>query len=131
MRRAFNFVFPVLMVLLLTVTADTSIAGSSRRSEGSLRCSGRIVSRGDTKYEVLSKCGEPTWSEFYQEERLARDFYNPYVFDGRRQSRVPRFVREIVFVEEWIYNFGSTKFLRYLTFENGRLVDIEIGEYGY
>jgi hypothetical protein len=41
------------------------------------------------------------------------------------------FVEELVTVEEWEYNFGSTRFIRYLQFENGRLTRITEGDYGY
>ena len=34
-------------------------------------------------------------------------------------------------VEVWTYNFGSRTFVRYLEFENGTLVRIETGGYGY
>jgi len=33
--------------------------------------------------------------------------------------REPLFVEEFVEIEEWVYNFGSLQFIRFLTFENG------------
>jgi len=36
-----------------------------------------------------------------------------------------------VTVEEWEYNLGPGRFIRYLTFENGRLIKITTGDYGY
>jgi hypothetical protein len=41
------------------------------------------------------------------------------------------FAKELVTVEEWEYNLGPTKFIRYLRFENGRLIRITDGDYGY
>jgi len=41
------------------------------------------------------------------------------------------FVKELVTVEEWEYNLGPTRFIRYLQFENGRLIRIIDGDYGY
>ncbi len=36
------------------------------------RCGNKLVSTGDTKSEVLSKCGPPAWSEERKEERIER-----------------------------------------------------------
>lgn len=95
------------------------------RQPGGLRCKGRIVSIGDSTFDVFSKCGDPDWSNTYEVERAAKRVYGP---TGNRETL---FVKEKVIVEEWTYNLGSTKFVRYLTFENGILVSIETGNYGY
>lgn len=34
-------------------------------------------------------------------------------------------------VDEFVYNFGTGKFLTYVRFENGRVKDIKFGEYGF
>jgi len=39
--------------------------------------------------------------------------------------------KEKVERERFIYNLGGTSFIRYLTFENGTLVQIDTGEYGF
>ena len=41
------------------------------------------------------------------------------------------YILEEVQIEVWTYNLGSTQFIRYLTFKNGKLVDIRSGGYGY
>jgi hypothetical protein len=46
-------------------------------------------------------------------------------------NRWPLFVKELVTIEEWEYNLGSNRFIRYLRFENGRLTRITEGDYGY
>ena len=33
-------------------------------------------------------------------------------------------------IDEWTYDFGSTQFVRYVTFEDGRLLRIDTGHYG-
>ena len=40
-------------------------------------------------------------------------------------------VFELIRIEEWTYNFGSTRFIRFLRFENGLLRNISRGGYGY
>jgi hypothetical protein len=104
------------------------------------RCNGRIISAGDTKFDVLQKCGEPTFKDSWVENRISRDLYRdilPRNEKGskreleRKDYREPLFVEEYVVIDEWIYNLGPTRFVRYLTFENGKLVRIRTGEYGY
>ena len=63
--------------------------------------------------EVRKKCGPPTEAS------------------QRQERKGWGYVLETVEIEEWTYNLGSTSFMVYLTFENGRLTRIESGEYGY
>jgi len=35
-----------------------------------------------------------------------------------------------VLIEDWNYDLGSNRLTRSLTFENGRLLNIRIGDYG-
>jgi hypothetical protein len=100
----------------------------------SFRCGTRIVSTGDRTFEVLVRCGEPDYRTVRYEKRIKRDFFRdlfPHRDREREAYREPFLVEEFVEIEEWIYNPGPTKFIRYLTFENGILVDIETGDYGY
>lgn len=81
-------------------------------------CSEQIVTIGDLKTDVLAKCGEPTWKDVHQEE-----------FKERLETGLTRSV--FVNVEEWTYNLGTNRFVRILTFRNGKLADIKTGGYGY
>jgi len=100
-----------------------------------IRCDKGIVSRGDRLFDVLMKCGEPTYRSIRYEKLIKRDLYKdlfpPRDLREREQYREPLFVEELVEIEEWVYNWGSLQFVRYLTFENGILVHIELGGYGY
>jgi Protein of unknown function (DUF2845) len=90
-------------------------------------CNGKFVSVGDSTEEVISKCGSPTSYEVWTEERLVRKVIRdnwtgtPFV--------VPRII-EVPYAQ-WTYNFGPNRFIQYLTFEEGRLIKIESGSYGY
>ncbi len=98
----------------------------------SLRCGNRIVSRGDPIPEVWAKCGEAQHVRFWQEVRIKRDFYDLFAPDfDYRPRRAPLYAVEYVALEEWTYNFGSQRFLYYLTFENGVLRQIVSGNYGH
>ena len=93
------------------------------------RCEDKLVSRGDTKFEVLSKCGEPTWTEKRTVKRI-ETFYDD-ASPGNQRHRNPGAIVVPVEVEEWTYNLGPGRLIQILTFENGRLVKVENGGYGY
>lgn len=82
-----------------------------------LRCGTRLVDVGDSKYDVLHRCGEPAATELRQEELIEEEG------SGRR--------RVITVTEEWIYNFGPSSFLYVLLFHEDRLVWIETRGYGF
>lgn len=115
------------ITLLLFLLGGVSIA--------ELRCGTKLVHEGDTKAQVIHKCGEPSFVESWEEERIQRDYYDAPVFSTRTGEynwyREPFLVKELIRIEEWTYNFGSTRFIRFLRFENGVLRDISRGGYGY
>ena len=96
-----------------------------------LRCSGKLVSIGDTKSQVINKCGEPDHIESWEEEMIKKDHdYSDDHDRSYRGYREPFLVKEYVKIEEWTYNRGPTSFIRYLLFENGRLKKINLGDKG-
>ena len=114
----------VLLLIILPISLiETSIAG-----DRTLRCQSRLVSIGDTVPEVLDKCGEP--DVVTQRE----EYHNSYIFQifDYEQDRyiAPKLIKGPILVELWTYDFGSTRFIRYLRFENGKLIKIETGEKG-
>ncbi len=90
---------------------------------------------GDSKAEVFHKCGKPDFVETWEEERIQRDYYHGPAYSTRLGEyhwyREPFLVKELIRIEEWTYNFGSTRFMRFLRFENGLLRDVSRGGYGY
>lgn len=80
-------------------------------------CGDRVISVGDTKTDILIKCGEPIYKNSHQEELRER-------FEDSSSRTIA------VTVEEWTYNFGPQRFLRIITFRNGVVVDIRTGNYG-
>jgi hypothetical protein len=81
------------------------------------RCGGGIVAVGDTEYEVLSKCGAPTFTDERQVERVKR-------------TGAAGLVRWTVRIAEWTYDFGPNRFIGIFTFEDGRLASMRDGIYG-
>lgn len=114
-ERAMNRSFPLLVLLvLLAALAASGPAGAS----DTLRCGSRLVSVGDTKAEVLIKCGEPAWKDDWTDVAITG-------LDSAIEQRIST-VRE-----RWVYNFGPSAFLEFLSFDNGRLTAISAGGYGY
>ena len=72
-------------------------------ADDSMSCGKNLVSTGDLKPSILSKCGAPF---------MKQDI-------GGKGTR-----------ERWTYNFGSSEFLKILTFDGDRLESIEDGEKG-
>jgi hypothetical protein len=126
MRIYRQYVLSLIIFVVVLGLSDASLA---------FRCGTRLVSEGDSKYEVVQKCGEPDYVESWEEDRIQRDFglrreYDP---EHRRYTwnREPFLVKEKVRIEEWTYNLGPTEFMRYLRFENGILTKISTGDKGF
>ena len=94
-------------------------------AHAAFRCGSHLVTEGDTRSEVVAKCGEPT--EINQKSAILRQ---PTVWVGGRRYVVGNGLVEIP-IEVWIYNLGPNKLMRRLRFEDGVLVDIDTMGYGY
>ena len=105
---------------LLAAAAGLAVAAGEARAD-SIRCSGGIVSVGDSKIDLLGKCGQPALREIRHGER-SRFALGLQSAGGRRVD---------VSVETWSYDFGTRQFLQIVTIENGRVAAIERGGYGY
>ena len=114
----------ILTISLLLIAASHVMADE-------LMCGSNIINIGDRSNDVLRKCGEPAYIETREEVRTRRDS-GSFQFEPEKRIQIgPLFVQELVTIEEWEYNLGPTRFIRYLRFENGRLVSITTGDYGY
>lgn len=110
-----------------------ALAVSPSAHADSLSCNARIVSTGDSRYDVRSVCGEPDDASQRIEYRSSRGrVVGPCTRDGKklRCGRGEESVVEVV-IDEWIYDFGKNRFIEYLTFEQGRLVSVKSGSYGH
>jgi hypothetical protein len=85
-----------------------------------LRCGSDLVTLGDYQIQVLQKCGEPVLKAHRVEYRAVR-LRNPGI---DLETYIP------VEIEEWTYNFGPTRFMELLRFENGRLIESRPLGYG-
>ncbi len=117
-----------------------SIFSFSDARATSLRCGVRLITEGDFKAKVLAECGEPDHVEVWEEERIYGFRHHPSYYgnfdnyeyrqpDGRYGT--PYRVKKLVIIEEWTYNHGPGRFMDHLRLENGIVVDITSGDYGY
>jgi hypothetical protein len=118
----------LLLFLLFTIIPVSSVYAI----DDSFRCGNRIISTGDRKIHVLNTCGQPEYRDVRFERQIRRDFYRELLPRTEQERlREPLLAEETVEIEEWVYNFGPARLLRFLRFENGVLVDIETGDYGW
>ncbi|MFZ0242480.1 MAG: DUF2845 domain-containing protein [Desulfobacterales bacterium] len=97
-------------------------------AERTLRCTGGLVSVGDTAAQVLEICGEPTAESHWEE---GRNTVTSQIFDYEKERyQLPRMIKGPIRMALWTYDFGANKFIRTLHFENEVLIRIEIGEKG-
>ncbi len=87
------------------------------------RCGRELVTVGDYKVAVYDKCGQPESIETHRE--FVSQSHNAKIRSRNFTSGMGRQHTQEIKVEIWIYNFGPSRFKRYLRFENGRLVYIE------
>lgn len=95
-----------------TLAALLLVAALPILAEASIRCGGSLVQRGDSSFDLLAICGEPTLREPVRFGLLA---------DGRSS----------VAVERWYYNRGPRRLVRIVDISNGRVQRIDSGGYGY
>ena len=89
----------IMRILIAAVVVLLVFLGPVAGANDGLRCGTRLVKLGDTKFQVLERCGPP----------LVRE-----VVSGSDERRV----------EEWFYRRGQTQFIRVLTFQGTELIRI-------
>ena len=106
------------LIIASAVAIVFAVAGVAR-ADG-MRCGSLLVSQGDTIYRVESRCGAPidvrTWVEYRSVKVRVGNFW------------VDRMV-EVKF-EEWTYDQGPERLVRFVLFEDGRLAQVNTGSYG-
>ncbi len=107
---------PLLLVALLGPRSAHGLGDS-------IRCDGGIVSTGDSKLDLIGKCGAPALREAQEEER------SRVLLDATGRALSGR--STAVTVERWTYNFGPRQFVQHVTLEGGRVRGVERGGYGY
>ncbi len=92
--------------------AATLLLAAGGASADSVRCDGGIVSVGDSRLDLVAKCG---WPALQEAEPIAT---TPYVDAG-------------LLIERWTYDFGPRRFTQVVSLQGGIIVAIDRGGYGY
>lgn len=93
------------------------------RAADSFSCGSRVIATGMSDREVREACGEP--AEIRRESILRR----PTVWIQGRPYPVSSDPVEVP-VERWLYNFGPSRLMRRLRFDDGVLVEVTTLGYG-
>lgn len=92
------------LAALLALLALPVMAAMAGEGNNSLRCGSALLALGDTRFEVPARCGEP-------DSRV--------LVSGAAGADSP-------LVEQWLYDGGSRRFSRGLTFRGTRLLRVEV-----
>jgi hypothetical protein len=116
---------------LLSALACTVFVSTTVKADG-MRCDGKLVSNGDTMYDVQGRCGAPDAVRQHVELRTIRTWVEGPCFRENGVLRCGQFVEQTiqVVVDEWTYDFGPQTLIKLLTFEQGRLLRLATGSYG-
>lgn len=132
-----------LLCACATVAAALTFAGGDRGGPGpapaaadddpavseGFRCPpGRVISRGDHMVEVRKKCGEPDFVTQRTDKRKVKVKVRRWV-DGVMEEVSEEQEVEIL-VDEWTYDFGPRRLVRFVAFENARVIGVRTGGYG-
>jgi len=101
----------IVSVLIIVGAALTAAATDAREV---FRCNGSIIQTGLTIAEVLARCGEPQSRDVATVPIRARNIHGASYVVGTAS------------IEYWVYRRRGGQFPAFLTFDQGRLRDIEL-----
>jgi hypothetical protein len=108
------------------------LAARGARADG-MYCGSRLISVGDTLYQVRSVCGEPDDAQHRVETRTVRRRVRVPCDSNQRQGGQCETMVEHstdVVIDDWTYDLGLQRFMRFLSFCDGRLASVHTGGYG-
>ncbi len=116
-----------LFVWMLLIPAVLCLPGKAA-ADRTFRCGPYLIEIGDEKETVVSKFGEPDEVDRWEEDPNS---YISQIYDYELERyRLPKLIKGPLLMERWTYDLGSSRFIRYLFFQNGKLYKIETGEKG-
>jgi hypothetical protein len=111
----------VRVILGVGALAALPVEAPPAHAEGGFRCgTGRIVRNGETEEDVASKCGNPDAVNSWTETQVETVWEAGHSIE--RQVVIP--------YDEWEYDLGPNKLIRYVTFKRGRMIRVTTGERG-
>ncbi len=92
----------------------------------SLRCGGQLAHIGETKADILEKCGDPAMTDSYCEPIAVNQAQGVQNGNNNVQNNIA--ISSCENVDIWTYNPGSGKFMTHLYFSRGQLQNIRYGK---
>ncbi len=121
----------VLGVARTLLVAAAVVGSGAVRADSGFRCeTGRVVSTGDRKYDVRSKCGEPAAVTQRIAKRKVRHSVLRWLPNGVVEEVFEERQVEIT-IDRWVYDLGGQRFVRYVEFEDDRVIDVDTGDRGF
>ena len=120
----------------IIVIASAVVSGllmSTLLASENFRCGDKLAFVGDSTYTVKSICGDPDDTHHHTEtKKVSRRVSEPCP-TGSHETVCSSTVEDSysIEVDEWIYDFGSSRFIETLRFEDGKLANITDGGYGH
>jgi len=106
---------------LLAVLVAASALAFAPSSALAMRCGMHLIDRGDTRIELLARCGEPTDVSQRVEQVMVGSRY-AHEFEAQAVT---------ILIESWDYNFGPTRLMRRVELRDGTISAIETLGQGY
>ena len=111
---------PILCAAIFATSSGISFADS-------LRCKTKLAHIGDTKSEVLKKCGDPVMTDnFCQPVATAPQAQGIQTGNNNVQNNIA--IATCENIDIWTYNPGKGKFITHLYFARGQLQSIRYGD---
>lgn len=113
--------------ICLTLFALVSISIAPPVFADSLRCNTKLALVGDTKAEIIDKCGEPVMTDsFCQPIAANTQAQGVQVGNNNVQNNIA--IAACENVDIWTYHPGSGKFKAHLYFARGQLQSVRYGD---
>lgn len=112
-----------LSLILFTLV---SMGLTSTSFADSLRCKTKLAHIGDTKAEIIDKCGEPVMTDSFCQPISVNTPQGVQVGNNNVQNNIA--IATCENVDIWTYNPGTGKFKTHLYFTRGHLQSIRYGD---
>lgn len=113
--------------VIALIAATTATTLSFQGNAESLRCKTKLAKIGDTKADVIQKCGDPMMTDsFCQPIAIAAQPQG--VQNGNNNVQNNTVISTCENIDIWTYNPGTGKFMTHLYFSRGELQSIRYGD---
>lgn len=106
------------MKAFVVLLAACALAYAAPAFGDSFRCNNVVFLDGDSRADLLVKCGEPDYEVVIEEKT-----------EGEAASD-QTFLLKKKYVVEWYYNCGENQFIKIVAIEGGKIISIRNGQRG-